>query len=103
MGRVARVLYGTQLAGCLEETESGFRFTYEPSYEGAPISFRLPLQGAPFESPALFAFFDGLISEGWLLELQSRQQHIDEADRFGLLLKNGRDLVGAVSVIPEET
>ena len=45
-------------------------------------------------------FFENLVSEGWLRKLQSQQQKIDENDRFGLLLANGGDLVGAVTVEP---
>jgi serine/threonine-protein kinase HipA len=44
-----------------------------------------------------------LVSEGWLQKLQSQQQNIDEHDRFGLLISNGKDLVGAVTVEPSET
>jgi serine/threonine-protein kinase HipA len=101
MGRIADVYFQSRKAGVLEETPTGYRFTYEPSYVqgGPPIAYQLPLRGAPFDAAELFPFFDGLVSEGWLLRLQSTQQHIDEKDRFGLLLKNGRDLVGAVVVV----
>ncbi len=102
MGRVADVYFRDRKAGTLEETESGYRYTYEPAYlgNGPPISYLLPLCGTPFENRELFPFFDGLISEGWLLRLQSTLQRIHEGDRFGLLLRNGRDLVGAVVVVP---
>jgi serine/threonine-protein kinase HipA len=43
------------------------------------------------------------VSEGWLRKLQSQEQKIDENDRFGLLLMNGRDLVGAVTIVPLAT
>jgi HipA-like protein len=38
------VLYQGRLAGTVEETESGFRFTYEASFieENIPISISLP-------------------------------------------------------------
>lgn len=102
MNRKARIYYNGRLAGQLAETEEGYEFTYDESYlaGGTPISFTLPLRQAPFVSARLPGFFENLVAEGWLRKLQSQAQKIDESDRFGLLLRNGRDLVGAVTVIP---
>lgn len=101
-GRIARVFYQQRLAGSLVETTGGFEFTYDSDYlaGGTPIAFTFPLQEAPFTHARLPGFFDNLVSEGWLRKLQSQEQKIDENDRFGLLLKNGLDLVGAVTVAP---
>lgn len=100
--RQAQVFYNKRLAGVLTEYAAGFEFTYDPGYlaGGVPISFTLPLQEAPFTSEHLPGFFENLVAEGWLRKLQSQQQKIDENDRFGLLLANGRDLVGAVTIAP---
>jgi serine/threonine-protein kinase HipA len=100
--RIARVFYNQRLAGILAETPEGFQFTYDANYlaGGTPIAFSLPLQEAAFTSDRLPGFFDNLVSEGWLRKLQSREQKIDENDHFGLLLMNGRDLVGAVTIAP---
>lgn len=102
--RVANVLYNQQLAGTLAEIDGGYEFTYGDAYlsGGIPIAFTFPLQEAPFRSAQLPAFFENLVSEGWLRKLQAKEQHIDEDDRFGLLLRNGRDLVGAVTVVPAD-
>jgi len=102
MGRLARVYFNERLAGTLEQREQEFIFQYNKSYlaGGTPLSFHLPLQEAPFITDELMPFFENLTSEGWLRALQSRSQKIDESDRFGLLLENGQDLVGAVTVIP---
>ncbi len=100
--RSAKVFYNNQLAGVLAETESGFRFQYHSDYlaGGTPISFTLPLQEGAFVSAQLPGFFENLLAEGWLRRLQMQEQRIDESDRFGLLLANGRDLVGAVTILP---
>ncbi len=100
--RVAQVFYNERLAGKLAETREGFEFTYASEYlaGGTPIAFTFPLQEAPFRYERLPGFFENLVAEGWLRKLQSQQQKIDESDRFGLLLMNGRDLVGAVTVVP---
>ena len=98
--RIAQVFYNHRLAGILTETHDGFEFTYDGDYlaGGPPISFTLPLQEAPFKHSRLPSFFENLVSEGWLRKLQSREQKIDENDRFGFLLMNGRDLIGAVTI-----
>lgn len=104
MTRKAHVYYKERLAGTLSETLEGFQFIYDTDYlaGGIPISFKLPLQESPFESDRFPGFFENLVSEGWLRKLQSQEQKIDENDRFGLLLANGRDLVGAVTVEPSQ-
>ena len=94
-------------AGRIEETPEGFRFRYDPDYtvrsDAVAVSLTLPLQSEPFDSPHLFAFFEGLLSEGSLRSMQSRQYKIDEEDSFGLLLRTAStDVIGSVTVEPEE-
>ena len=103
--RTAQVFYKHKLAGKLVETGGGFTFTYDDDYlaGGTPIAFTFPLQEDPFKHTRLPGFFENLVSEGWLRKLQSQEQKIDESDRFGLLLMNGRDLVGAVTIAPLAT
>jgi len=99
--RTVRVLQNGVLAGLLIQHESGgYTFQYDVRYlaHGAPIAYRLPLQEEAYSSDRLFPFFDNLASEGWLLKLQSHQQHIDERDTFSILVANGKDMVGAVSL-----
>ena len=100
--RIAQVFYNGKPAGKLAEDSSGFEFTYDDDYlaGGTPIAFTFPLQETPFKHAKLPGFCENLVSEGWLRRLQSQEQKIDESDRFGLLLMNGRDLVGAVTVVP---
>ncbi|MFG1495380.1 HipA N-terminal domain-containing protein [Saccharospirillum sp. HFRX-1] len=97
--------YKDRYAGELLELDSNhFRFTYDSDYleNGVAIAFRLPLTGTPYESKGLPPFFEGLTSEGWLRKLQSQTQGIAYTDSFGLLLNNGRDLVGAVTIMPAD-
>lgn len=42
---------------------------------------------------------ENLVAEGWLKKIQSQAQKIDENDSFGLLLENGKDLTGAVTIL----
>lgn len=101
MDRKVNVYQNGDLAGCLIQRKAGgYTFQYDTAYlaAGAPIAFHLPLRAEPFESDVLFPFFENLASEGWLLKLQSHQQHIDEKDTFSMLIANGQDLVGAISL-----
>ena len=106
MNRRAKVLWHETLAGILSEDETGYRFQYSKEYLKSPscraVSFTLPLQEAPFTSTVMFPFFDGLIPEGWLLDIAQKTWKIDLRDRMGLLLACCRDCIGAVSVIPDD-
>ena len=101
--RQAEVYYKHRLAGILTEGEDGYEFQYLPSYlasSGAkPISLTLPLREKPFVSNVLFPFFDGLIPEGWLLDVALRNTDISILDRMSLLMLCCKDCIGAVSVV----
>lgn len=100
----AEVYYKNDLAGILKETDSGYEFCYIKEYlekKGAePVSLTLPLSGKPYVSNVLFPFFDGLIPEGWLLDVALRNTDISYLDRMSLLLLCCKDCIGAVSVVP---
>lgn len=104
--RQAQVFYQDQLAGLLTENEEGYFFVYESQYlensNSKPVSLTLPLQKDAFESKILFPFFDGLIPEGWLLNIAIDNWKINPRDRFGLLLSMCRDCIGCISIIPNE-
>ena len=89
-------------AGLIQETDEGYLFAYDPTYlaSAAPnaVSLTLPLRPEPYISRTLFPFFDGLIPEGWLLDVVSRNWKIDQRDRFGLLMVACHDCIGNVSI-----
>ncbi len=91
-------------AGILKETDEGYEFSYNEEYladaASAPVSLTLPLTDKSYQSTVLFPFFDGLIPEGWLLDVALRNTDISELDRFALLLLCCKDCIGAVSVVP---
>ena len=93
-------------AGILKEDGGEYRFCYDPEYltkvNAQPISLTMPLQAEPFVSPVLFPFFDGLIPEGWLLDVALRNTDISILDRMSLLLLCCKECIGSVSVIPIE-
>jgi serine/threonine-protein kinase HipA len=101
--RQGQVFYKSSLAGIITETDDGYTFQYEEAYldnpASKPVSLTLPLQEPPYESKVLFPFFDGLIPEGWLLNIAVSNWKINPRDRFGLLLTMCKDCIGCVSII----
>ena len=100
----AEVYYKNSLAGILAETDAGDEFCYIKDYleskKAEPGSLTLPLTDKPYHSNVLFPFFDGLIPEGWLLDVALRNTDISYLDRMSLLLLCCKDCIGAVSVVP---
>jgi serine/threonine-protein kinase HipA len=104
--RKAHVLYGEIPAGELIETDEGYEFVYYKEYlvreNAEPVSLTLPLQNEPFRQPVMFSFFDGLIPEGWMLDIGVKNWKVNRRDRMGLLLAFCRDTIGAVCIEPAE-
>jgi serine/threonine-protein kinase HipA len=104
MNRRAEVHFSGQRAGELTEEDSVYIFRYDRQYldrqAAMAVSLSLPLREEPFEDKRLFPFFDGLIPEGWMLEIAEQTWKLDPHDRMGLLLACCRDCIGAVSIVP---
>ena len=100
--RKALIYNKKDLAGVLTETDDGYLFQYDSHYlampNTEPISLTMPLSPLPYKSKVLFPFFDGLIPEGWLLDIAVDNWKLDPNDRMGLLLACCRDCIGAASV-----
>ncbi len=99
----ANVYLRDQLAGRLTQRDRGYTFRYLAAYldrdDAEEIALSLPLQSTPFETDHhLPPFFDGLIPEGWMLQLAVREFGVKSTDRFGLLLATGLTPIGAVRV-----
>lgn len=104
--RKANILMFGKLAGQLVETDEGYTFTYAPEYVAdpmnVPLSRLLPLREDPYKDKRLFPFFDGLIPEGWLLQIAEKTWKMDPRDRMGLLLATCRECIGAARVLSAE-
>jgi serine/threonine-protein kinase HipA len=102
----ANVYMYSRLAGVLSENTNGYTFRYEPVYlqdkDAQAISLTMPLREQPYQDKILFPFFDGLIPEGWLLDIAERSWKINNRDRMSLLLTCCKDCIGAVSIISIE-
>ena len=103
--RQGKVYYQDYYAGLITETDDGeYVFTYDQAYvEQHPdkfLTFTMPVRARPYTEQRLFPFFEGLIPEGWLLEIASKSWKINRNDRMGLLLACCQNCIGAVSVKP---
>ncbi|WP_299578031.1 HipA N-terminal domain-containing protein [uncultured Sunxiuqinia sp.] len=103
--RCGKVYYREYLAGMITETDDGdYVFQYETEYVKTHpdlfITFTMPVREEAYSENRLFPFFEGLIPEGWLLEIASESWRINKNDRMGLLLACCQNCIGAVSVVP---
>ena len=102
----AAVFCNGKRAGLLIKKETGYEFIYDGGYlsdpQAAAISLAMPLREQKYVSRELFPFFDGLLPEGWLLDLTCAAAKIDKNDKYRLLLHTGQDPVGAVGILPLE-
>jgi serine/threonine-protein kinase HipA len=103
--RQGKVYYKEFFAGVITETDEGdytFRYdnTYVKEHPEDFLTFTMPVRKETYSQNRLFSFFEGLIPEGWLLDIASRNWKISRNDRMGLLLACCQNCIGAVSVVP---
>lgn len=95
-----------KLAGIIWEDENGYSFQYNEGYLLHPIygevSKTLPLRSEVFTSTNMLPFFDGLIPEGWLLQLAIENWKLNPRDRMSLLLTLCKDCIGDISITQHE-
>lgn len=99
------VKYNNIKAGLLTEEDHGeYLFEYDEiyaqTYPNQFVTFQMPVSTRSYRSKRLFPFFDGLIPEGWLLNIAVESWKMDKNDRMGLLLACCQNAIGAVSVHP---
>lgn len=106
--RQAKIFYEDIFCGLLTETDEGtFTFKYDEDYVNQYpqqfITFTMAVNKKEYKDKRLFPFFEGLIPEGWLLDIASKNWKINRNDRMGLLLACCQNCIGAVSVQPLES
>jgi serine/threonine-protein kinase HipA len=106
MKRGGNVYMKNVFCGVIYEDENGYYFKYDDNYiknnTSQAVSLTLPLTHQVYHSKTLFPYFDGLIPEGWLLDIAEKNWKINYKDRMGLLLTCCKDCIGAVSVEKNE-
>ena len=102
----AGIYVNDAFCGILTEDEEGYHFCYDKVYlarqDAAPVSPTMPLTEQQYDKEMMFPVFDGLIPEGWLLDIASASWKIDPRDRMSLLRACCRDCIGNISVISLE-
>ncbi len=107
MTRTAKIFVNDLLAGILTESSAGeYLFQYDLTYVAnemnKPVSLTLPKRKEAYTANVLFPFFDGLIPEGWLMDIGVKNWKLNIKDRMGLLLHLCTDCIGNVSIINEK-
>ena len=98
-----KVIIQDKIAGHVWQDENGYWFKYTDKYINdpiyGPISQTLPVEGKIYnDKKSMIAFFDGLIPEGWLLDIALENWKINEKDRMELLLTVCKDCIGTISI-----
>ena len=100
--RKANIYINDMFCGILVENYEGYHFQYDHNYlsmKGAkPLSPTMPLTEETYTKEFMFPVFDGLIPEGWLLDIVDKTWKIDPRDRMQLLLTCCKDCIGNISV-----
>ena len=98
----AKVYVNGSFAGVLTEDHDGYHFVYDAFYLKSdiakPLSPTKPLQADEFVKEFMFPVFDGLIPEGWLLDIVDKNWKINPRDRMSLLLMCCKDCIGNISI-----
>ena len=102
--RTAAIYKKDVLCGTLVEDEEGYTFLYDEQYlqasDSLPLSPTVPLTEKSYQNIMMLPVFDGLIPEGWLLDIAEKVWKIDPRDRMSLLLTCCKDCIGDISVRP---
>lgn len=93
--------YFKELSCGVIEKEADGSFSFQYTDDAPAISLTLPVQKEAYKSEELFPFFDGLIPEGWLLNIAQKNWKIPKNDRMALLLTTCQDCIGAAHVLDD--
>ncbi len=101
-----KVYVDDSFAGIIEQHEGLYSFQYDSEYlksaKACPVSLTLPLRLEAYKQRTMLPFFDGLIPEGWLLEILTENWKINKSDRMSLLLLACKDCIGNVSIVADK-
>lgn len=100
--RTGTVYIKDKIAGKVWEHDGVYGFAYDKKYsadpEYGPVSLTLPVRAEAYTEKTMIPFFDGLIPEGWLLDIAVANWKLNERDRMELLLTVCKDCIGDVSI-----
>ena len=97
--RKAIVYVHNNRAGVLTEiSPTEFYFEYDDNYKRDLVSLTMLTSQKKYSYNSFPPFFDGLLSEGFMLEGLLKNTNINPDDYFSQLVAVGGNLVGAVTV-----
>ena len=103
MSNSLTVYFFDTAVGSLSQTAGKLEFAYFESWlshpDSQPLSCSLPLQAGAFSDVQSQPFFAGLLPEGELRRLLSRQFQVSDTNSFGLLNEIGGECAGAVTFL----
>lgn len=103
MAQALKVYLFEHHVGSLSREAGKLSFSYQADWltlpHARPLSCSLPLQAEPFNDDQARPFFAGLLPEGELRKLLSRQFQLSDANAFGLLNEIGGECAGAVTFL----
>jgi serine/threonine-protein kinase HipA len=92
--------------GRLSVENGVWEFTYAAMWKKYALSPNLPLVPGAFQDTADVRtaewFFDNLLPEGRLRDLIAERERIDRRDTFSFLVRNGREVAGALCLVSAE-
>ena len=98
----AKIYLNNIFCGILVENSDGYFFKYDSDYlkreDEKALRPTMPLQEAELEKEFLLPVFDGLIPEGWLLDIIDKNWKINPRDRMKLLITCCKDCIGNITV-----
>lgn len=74
------------------------QFRYEHGYDGPALSWSMPVRTEAYPHAVCISWFGGLLPEGGIREVISRQFGVSPQNQFGLLNGLGGDCAGAVTI-----
>lgn len=106
MTKSLMVWWGERLAGRLELNADGdLVFTYQEAWLAdpacPPLSMSLPKQAETFGRRATRPFFAGLLPDEQVRDTVAKTLGVSRQNDFGLLLRLGGEVAGALSLYPE--
>lgn len=98
----AKVYIDDVFCGLLIENEDGYLFKYDAEFlksdSAKALSPTMALRAEAYTKEFMFPVFDGLIPEGWLLDIVDKTWKINPRDRMKLLIACCKDCIGNISV-----
>lgn len=102
------LMNGLRVGRWTSTSTHAYEFAYDPSWlemrESRPVSLSMPLRAAPYKDEYVRPFFDNLLPDSEQIRLRIQTRYgTKSASPFDLLEEIGRDCVGAIQLLADDT